>query len=128
MARILVVDDDPQTLDVLDFSLALNGHEVLRAADGSEAVTVARREVPDLVLLDWMMPVMNGLLAARTLRDDPTTTEIPIIMLTALGTDADLLRGYQAGVASYLTKPLDIEVLQGEIARLGPASAVTEAG
>lgn len=127
MARILIVDDDPATLDVLDFSLTLQGHEALRAVDGAEAVDVARREVPDVVLLDWMMPVMNGILAARTLRDDPVTTAIPIIMLTALGRDADLLRGYQSGVASYLTKPVDVEVLSAEISRLAEMSTTREA-
>lgn len=126
MARILLVDDDPATLDVLDFSLTLQGHETLRAVDGAEAVEVARREVPDVVVLDWMMPVMNGILAARTLRDDPTTTDIPILMLTALGRDADLLRGYQSGVASYLTKPVDVEILQAEIVRLAGAPTVSE--
>lgn len=127
MARILLVDDDPATLDVLDFSLTLQGHETLRAVDGAEAVDVARREVPDVVVLDWMMPVMNGILAARTLRDDPTTTDIPVLMLTALGRDADLLRGYQSGVASYLTKPVDVEILQAEIVRLAGAPTVSEA-
>lgn len=118
MARILIVDDDPQTLDVLDFSLTYDGHELLRATNGAEALTVARAQRPDLIVLDSMMPVMDGITAAMQLRDHPETATIPIVMLTARVADADVWRGYRAGVASYVTKPLDLEVLQAEIARL----------
>lgn len=122
MPRILLVDDDPETLDVLDFSLTLDGHDVLRAENGSEGVELARTAQPDLIVLDSMMPVMDGLTAARMLRDDPQTATIPVLMLTARAGDADHWRGYQAGVATYVTKPLDLEVLQGEIARLEAAA------
>lgn len=116
--RILLVDDDPQTLDVLDFAMMLDGHETLRAVDGREALTKARTAHPDVIVLDQMMPVMDGLEAARRLRADATTRSIPVVMLTARATDADVWAGYQAGVASYVTKPLDLDVLQGEIDRL----------
>lgn len=125
MPRLLIVDDDPPTLDMLDFALGLDGHDVLRATNGWEAVTVAREAVPDLILLDWMMPVMNGILAARHLRDDPITGHVPIIMLTARGTDADLMRGYESGVASYLTKPIDLDALRAEIDRFLPGESAS---
>lgn len=124
MSRILLVDDDPHTLDVLDFCMMLGGHETLRAVDGREGVEVARTANPDVVVLDQMMPVMDGLEAARQLRADAATCSIPIVMLTARATDADVWAGYQAGVASYVTKPLDLEVLQGEIDRLMASGSV----
>ncbi len=118
MARILIVDDDPQTLDALDFSLTLEGHETSRATDGAQCVDQARMDPPDLIVLDCMMPVMDGIVAARLLREDPVTAGVPIVMLTARVTDADMWRGYQSGVASYVTKPLDLDVLVKEIDRL----------
>lgn len=124
MVRILLVDDDALTLDMLDFCMVLDGHETLRAENGREAIEAARRNRPDVIVLDSMMPVMDGLEAARRLRDDAETSGIPIIMLTARSTDADVWSGYQAGVASYVTKPLDLEVLQGEIDRLLAATEV----
>jgi CheY-like chemotaxis protein len=126
MARILIVDDDPQTLDALDFSLVLDGHETVRATNGAECIDVARRGGVDLIVLDCMMPVMDGVVAARLLREDPSTSGVPIIMLTARVTDADMWRGYQSGVASYVTKPLDLDVLQREIAQLCPSPALAE--
>ena len=124
--RLLVVDDDPHTREMLAFALGLDGHDVLRATNGAEAVTAARDAVPDLILLDWMMPVMNGILAARTLRDDPLTGHVPIILLTARGTDADLLRGYESGVASYLTKPIDLDALRTEVDRFLPVGTAPD--
>ena len=118
MSRILIVDDDPMTLDVLDFALTLDGHTISRAVNGAGAITTARQDLPDLVVLDSMMPVTDGLTAARVLRTDEATAHIPIVMLTAKSMDADIWEGYRTGVASYVTKPLDLTVLQGEIRRL----------
>lgn len=126
MARILIVDDDPQTLDALDFSLTLDGHQTIRATDGEQCIALARQDLPDLIVLDCMMPVMDGIVAARLLREDPVTTTVPIVMLTARATDADMWRGYQSGVASYVTKPLDLDVLVQEIDRLCPQGELAE--
>ena len=126
MARILIVDDDPQTLDALDFSLTLEGHQTIRATDGEQCVTLARQDVPDLIVLDCMMPVMDGIVAARVLREDAVTASVPIVMVTARVTDADVWRGYQSGVASYVTKPLDLDVLVQEIERLCPQGELVE--
>jgi DNA-binding response OmpR family regulator len=125
--RILLVDDDRDTLDVLDIALELQGHETYRAVNGREGVDQAIALRPDLILLDSMMPVMDGLAAAREIREIPEIADTPIIMLTAKAMNSDVWSGWQAGVDSYITKPLDLEVLSGEMARisqeLGPKLA-----
>lgn len=125
MAQILCVDDHTATLDMLECSLALEGHEVLRASDGAQAIALARDARPDLVIMDWMMPDVDGLTAVHALRDDPDLEGLPVIMLTAKGTDEDLWHGWRAGVDSYITKPLDFLVLLDEMARLGVSSCAT---
>lgn len=115
---VLVVDDDPPILDLLELSLSLDGHTVIRASDGAEGLRLARERNPDLVILDAMMPEMDGLEVARQIRLDEALQELPIIMLTAKSQEQDVWRGWQCGVDSYLTKPLDLTVLRGEIQRI----------
>jgi DNA-binding response OmpR family regulator len=119
MARILLVDDDGPTLDVLTLSLTLDGHEVHQARNGEEAVALAAAVRPELIVLDQMMPVMDGLTAARHIRAAAEIAQTPIVMLTAKVMESDVWAGWQAGVDSYLTKPLDLDVLTAEMARLG---------
>lgn len=119
MARILLVDDDGPTLDVLTLSLTLDGHETHRASNGRDGLALAAAVRPDLVVLDQMMPVMDGLTAARHIRSTASIAETPIVMLTAKVMESDVWAGWQAGVDSYLTKPLDLDVLTAEMARLG---------
>jgi two-component system alkaline phosphatase synthesis response regulator PhoP len=119
MARILLVDDDPATLDVIDFAFQLEGHETFTAVNGREGVARAVELLPDLIVLDSMMPVMDGLTAARRMREIPELAETPIIMLTAKAMSSDVWAGWQAGVDSYITKPLDLQVLIAEMARIG---------
>lgn len=119
MARILLVDDDGPTLDVLTLSLTLDGHEAHRAGNGRDGVALAAELRPDLIVLDQMMPVMDGLTAARQIRATAGIAETPIVMLTAKVMESDVWAGWQAGVDSYLTKPLDLDVLTAEMARLG---------
>lgn len=116
--RILLVDDDAATLDVLDLALSLQGHDILRATDGRQGVDMALASSPDLILLDSMMPVMDGLSAAREIREHPAISRTPIIMLTAKALDSDVWTGWQAGVDSYITKPLDLTVLGEEMDRI----------
>lgn len=118
MLRVLLVDDEPQVLDLLEACMAAEGHETMRATDGRMAVGMARTLRPDLIVMDSRMPTMDGLEAARQLRADVETSSIPVLMLTALSSDSDVWDGYQAGVASYMTKPLDPELLNAEIRRL----------
>lgn len=130
MARILLVDDDPATLDVIDFAFRLEGHQTYTAVNGRDGLDQALALVPDLVLLDSMMPVMDGLTAARHIRDESALADIPIIMLTAKAMSSDVWAGWQAGVDSYITKPLDLQVLLAEMARIGitaPSNILEEA-
>lgn len=119
MATLLVVDDDVHTLDVLTFSLGLEGHEIVRADDGRAALALAERIHPDAIILDVMMPLVDGFTATRRLRQLPAFAHTPIVLLTARATDADVWEGWRAGADSYVTKPLDVDVLHEELARLG---------
>lgn len=123
MAQVLIVDDDPRTLDVLDIAVRLEGHDTVRAVNGREALDLADRHLPDLIVLDSMMPELDGIEVARELRADPRFRHTPVIMATARAMDADIWEGWQAGVDSYLVKPLDLHLLQQELARLGFAAA-----
>lgn len=103
--RVLVVDDDAQILRLLRAYLAQEGYEVLAAYDGEEALHVIRRERPDLVLLDLMLPDRDGWDVTRTLRNDPELAHTPIIMLTARVDDTDKIVGLEMGADDYVTKP-----------------------
>lgn len=116
--HVLLIDDDPPILDLLELSLSLDGHQVSRATDGEEGLRVAAAELPDLIILDTMMPGLDGLEVARRIRLDETLRTTPIIMLTAKSQEEDVWRGWQSGVDSYLTKPLDLTVLRVEIGRI----------
>lgn len=116
--RILLVDDDQATRDVLEFTLTLDGHMVMQAENGAVGLEQARSWRPDLIVLDSMMPVMDGLTTVKHLRDDPTVSGIPILMLTAKAMQQDQWAGWRAGVDSYVTKPLDVNVLRDEIVRV----------
>lgn len=116
--RVLLIDDDVATLDVLDFSLVLDGHDVLRATDGHHGLALATSEAPDLVILDVMMPGIDGIETLRRLRSAPETEHTPVIMLSAKVMEDDLWAGWSAGADSYITKPLDVELLHAELDRL----------
>ena len=120
MARILVAEDEPYILKMLDFRLRNLGHEIMGAADGGEALEIASKEKPDLVLLDVMMPVMDGFQTLRRLKSQEETKDIPVIMLTAKGQEKDIVSGLEAGAADYVTKPFSFAEL---IARVNRALA-----
>src|ERR1051325_44094 len=109
--RILAVDDDPSSLEVVRARLASQGYEVLTATDGEQALTDVREQAPDLLLLDVMMPRMDGLEVCRRLRSDPARPFTPIIIVTARADSADIVAGLNAGADEYLTKPLDHDAL-----------------
>lgn len=110
--KILVTDDDPVIIELLQVNLEFEGYDVISAADGLEAVERASRERPDLVILDIMMPRMDGWAARAELLKDPRTAEIPVIFLSARAQQADLRKGYESGVAAYVTKPFEpVELL-----------------
>ncbi|MFH1572221.1 MAG: response regulator [Gemmatimonadota bacterium] len=114
-ARILIVDDEPFNVDYLEQELADLGYETLSASDGQQAVELVRRERPDLVLLDVMMPVMDGFTACRILKDDEDTRLTPIVIMTALDRVEDRVRGIEAGADDFLTKPVDDRELVARI-------------
>ncbi len=113
--KILVVDDEVAIVRVLKDRLELEGYEVLAAYDGAEGLEIAKRELPDLIIMDITMPNMDGLTAARLLREQPETSKIPIVMLTARGQESDERAGYQAGAVRYFTKPFSTRQLVREI-------------
>ena len=109
--KILVVDDEPSIVRLMEFILARQGHEMLVAVNGEEALQKVRSEQPDLVLLDIMMPRIDGYEVARTLRADAETAGMPIIMLSAKAQEEDIQKGIDVGVNEYITKPFSPEHL-----------------
>ncbi|MBU0492738.1 MAG: response regulator transcription factor [Chloroflexi bacterium] len=118
MARILLVDDEPNLVWAVQNSLADEGYEVLSTGDGVEALAVARRHHPDLIVLDILMPGMNGLQVCHNLRRDPTLAAIPILFLTALSAIGDRVTGLDQGGDDYLIKPFSLAELKARIRAL----------
>src|SRR3546814_7819848 len=105
--RILLVEDDNALAELLVYNLKREDFEVAHTADGEDAMLLARENPPDLVLLDWMIEGVSGIEVCRRLRRHPETANVPIIMLTARGEEADRIRGLETGADDYITKPLD---------------------
>jgi CheY-like chemotaxis protein len=105
--RILVVDDDPVILRLLQVNFRLEGYDVVTASRGDEAIQIAREQAPEVIVLDVMMPGIDGYEVCRALKEDPTTAGAPVIFLSARAQDADRDRGYALGVVAYVTKPFD---------------------
>ncbi len=115
MAKILLAEDEKQIGDMVAFKLSNSGHQVLRARDGEEALTLAAAQQPELILLDVMMPVLNGFEVLRRLKADPVLSPIPVIMLTAKGRERDVLAGLSAGAVDYIVKPFSLKELAARI-------------
>ncbi len=111
MSKILVVDDESSIVALVEENLALEGYETTHAYSGEEALELMRHDQPDLVLLDVMMPGMDGYEVSRQMRADPQLNHIPIIMLTARSSTPDKVMGYSRGVDDYVTKPFDSDEL-----------------
>ena len=112
---ILIVDDEAPIRQMVSLALERAGYVVLQAADASEALLVIHEQLPDLALLDWMMPGMSGIELARRLRRDDYTRELPIILLTARGEEDDRIHGFDAGADDYITKPFSPRELLARI-------------
>lgn len=112
MSKILIVDDEPAVTDLLAYNLRKAGYEPLRAADGREALTMARQSLPDLILLDLMLPGIDGLDVCRELRK---TSDVPIIMITARGEEIDRVVGLELGADDYVAKPFSVRELLARI-------------
>lgn len=115
MAKILIAEDDKQIADMIAFKLANGGHKVIRAEDGEQAVTMATHERPDLILLDVMMPGLNGFEVLRRLKRDPALRAIGIIMVTAKGHERDVLSGLSGGAVDYVVKPFSLKELVARV-------------
>ncbi|HSV04238.1 MAG TPA: PleD family two-component system response regulator [Phenylobacterium sp.] len=125
-ARILVVDDIEANVRLLEAKLAAEYYEVLTAGDGPTALALAAAEQPDLVLLDVMMPGMDGFSVCRRLKDDPETRHIPVVLVTALDGRADRVAGLEAGADEFLTKPIDDMMLFARVRSLTRLKAVID--
>lgn len=109
--KILIVEDEDDIQELLKFNLAREGYTVTAVSSGEEAVEAARSGTPDLVLLDLMLPKMDGLQVCRILKGDPTTAGVSIVMLTAKGEESDVVTGLEVGADDYITKPFSPKVV-----------------
>jgi len=118
VSRILVIDDDQAIAELVKINLELLGHVVTTANDGIKGLALSQQQRPDLVVLDVMMPDLDGYTVAQRLRQNPVTNSIPILMLTALGMTKDKVTGFDSGADDYLVKPFEIPELQVRIRAL----------
>jgi DNA-binding response OmpR family regulator len=112
---VLVADDDEDILDLVTFRLEHSGYAVIQARDGEEALERAMNELPDLAVLDVMMPKVDGFELTRRLRAEAVTSRMPIIVLTVRAQDADVQRGFDAGADDYIRKPFSPEELRARV-------------
>ena len=113
--KILVVDDEEDILELIRFNLVREGYKVLCAPSGEEAMNIGQSEIPDLMVLDLMLPGIDGLEVTRVLKNDSRTKDIPIVMLTAKGEEADIVTGLELGADDYITKPFSPRVLVARV-------------
>jgi two-component system phosphate regulon response regulator PhoB len=113
--RILVVDDEEDILELVGYNLTREGYQVDRAATGEQALSKARSAMPDLIVLDLMLPGVGGLEVCRLLKGDPVTAPIAVVMLTAKGDEADIVAGLELGADDYVTKPFSPRVLLARV-------------
>lgn len=104
---VLVVDDEPEIRELLRVSLEAEGYEILEAGDGLEAIRMVRHARPDLIILDIMMPYMDGLEVLRRLEADSDTAGLPVVFLSVCTSDLDIMQGLEQGAVEYITKPFD---------------------
>jgi len=115
MARILIVDDSPSQLLVLKRIVEGQGHEVITAEDGQQGVDMAKKHIPDLILMDVVMPNLNGFQATRAISKDPETGHIPIVLVTTKDQETDKVWGMRQGARDYIVKPVNAEELFAKI-------------
>ena len=113
--NILVVEDDPDIKELISFNLSNQGHQVFEANNGELGIEKAREKIPDLILLDLMLPGIHGLDVCRIIKADQETKDIPIIMVTAMGQEEDIVKGLETGADDFITKPFSIKVLLARV-------------
>jgi len=116
--KILIVDDEEDVLELVQYNLDKNGYRIETATTGEKALTKARTKLPDLIILDLMLPDIDGLDVCKKLKSDTKTQNIPIIMLTAKGEEADIVTGLELGADDYVTKPFSPKVLVARVRRI----------
>ncbi|MDD5402220.1 MAG: response regulator [Dehalococcoidales bacterium] len=117
-AKILVADDDEMSRRLLEAVLTPKGYEVILAKDGIEALNIALTQAPDLIILDIMMPGMDGYLTLNKIKEDDSTANIPVLMITAVGYDYNIKLANQLGASGYITKPIDLAEVRSTVASL----------
>lgn len=129
MARILIVDDSPTQLMGIQRIVEKLGHETLTATDGAAGVETAKAALPDLVLMDVVMPNLNGFQATRTLKREATTSHIPVILVTTKDQETDRIWGIRQGAQGYLTKPFsEAELTEAIVSTIGHGSETPPSG
>ena len=118
MARILIVDDEAELLDMLKIRLEASGYDIITAKDGQEGLDKAKEEKPDLMILDLMLPKMDGYKVCGLLKNDTRYSKMPIIIFTARAQDSDVKMGEEVRADAYITKPFEPNVLLGKIKEL----------
>lgn len=118
MPRILIIDDDPAISDLVSINLEMAGYDVQQAVDGIKGQALAVQLQPDLIMLDLMLPKVDGFKVCQRLRRDERTADIPVLMLTALGQIQDKIQGFDSGADDYLTKPFDVEEMLARVRAL----------
>ena len=121
-AKILVVDDDASSLELIEAMLVPNGYEIITTNDGSKAVAIIVEKKPDLILLDIMMPGLDGYSTLTKIKENKTISKIPVVMLTAMGFQLNKELALRFGAVGYITKPVDLDELLKTISRLLPVA------
>ncbi len=118
MTKILIAEDEPDIRDLIAFTLRFAGYEVVTAANGKEAVELAPKEMPDLILMDVRMPIMTGYDACKLFKADPALKHVPVVFLSAKGQESEIQAGLEAGAEEYLLKPFGPSELTESIRRI----------
>jgi two-component system phosphate regulon response regulator PhoB len=126
--KILIIEDEPSQIELIHYNLKKEGYEVFTSHDGEDGLMQASEVLPDLILLDWMIPKISGMEVCRRLRRNSLTREIPVIMVTARSEEVDKIQGLDMGADDYITKPYSIKELLARVraAIRRPASAIAE--
>ena len=112
---ILIIEDEPDISELIEYSLTQSGYSIIVSDNGEKGIEVTRKHSPDLILLDLMLPGINGIDVCRILKNDKDTSDVSIIMLTALGQEEDIVKGLETGADDYVTKPFSFPVLEARI-------------
>jgi two-component system phosphate regulon response regulator PhoB len=118
VARILIVEDEPNIVKLISYRLGRLGHEILSASNGVKALEITRAQLPDMILLDVMIPMLNGFEVLAQLKADPATQQIPILMLTARGHERDVVAGLEGGAEDYIVKPFSFPELISRVSAI----------